>query len=103
MWDTEGRVRLDYRSLSRRYSLVDPAVGRQQSFPDLGQALAAMGTLRQLLPPLAAVLAQAREPALRFRMYLEIGALPPALRLPGYLDPAWRIDSGWTVALPPFR
>ena len=95
LWETSGGLRMSYRAMSRRFALVDLPDGKDRSYPDRPRVMAGLSRFRRPLPPLDAVLEDAEEPVLRFRIRLDIGALPPALRLPSYLDDAWRLDSGW--------
>lgn len=95
LWSTDGRLRLSYRSLSRHYSLNDVNRDRETSYPRLEAMLADIQRLDLEFPPLDPVVAGKDDVVLRFRIRLDIGALPPPLRLPGYLSREWRLDSGW--------
>ncbi len=100
LWDprvwsmSEGR-QLSYRSLSRRYTVSVGGVHTATSFPDVERAVAALSRLERVVALPRALLDQTARPRLRFRTRLDIAALPPPLRLPSYLSPAWRLDSGW--------
>lgn len=95
LWSAEGSFRLSYRSLSRRYTIVQTDTGVERSFPDLDSALGDLRAVRLRLPPLDRVLTAGGRTRLQFRYHLDIAALPPSLRLPAYLSRAWRLDSGW--------
>ncbi|MEM9300921.1 MAG: DUF4390 domain-containing protein [Pseudomonadota bacterium] len=95
LWEASGTLRVDYRALSKRYSITAGDTDDTQSYPNRRRMLESLGAFTQRFPPLATVLSAGQRPMLRFRLRLEIGELPPALRLPSYLDPDWRLDSGW--------
>lgn len=95
VWSTRGARQLSYRSLSRRYTVSAGGAHTATSFPDVDQAVAALSRLERVVPLPRALLDDLTRPRLRFRTRLDIAALPPPLRLPSYLSPAWRLDSGW--------
>ncbi|MDX1569914.1 MAG: DUF4390 domain-containing protein [Xanthomonadales bacterium] len=98
LWSADGRLQLSYRSLSRRYTVVDPDSGEERTFSSLMRALAYLQDLDLPLPPLTTVIDSGQDVRLRYRFRLDIGALPPPLRLPAYLSDDWRLDSGWVEA-----
>ena len=95
LWATEGRLRLSYRALSRYYSMSEVERDTDKNYPNLAAMLQELRTLALELPPLEPVTSEGEDVASRFRIRLEVGALPPPLRLPAYLSDQWRLDSGW--------
>ena len=92
-WAADGRWRLSYRPLSRHYSLREGDSDRLRNYPALTPLLADLARVRV---PVSVEFSRPLIP--RYRVRLEIGSLPPPLRLPGYLSEAWRLDSGWVEA-----
>ena len=97
LWSAEGQIQLSYRSLSRRYTVVDLNSGEERTFSRLRRALAHLQALTLPLPPLGSVIDAGDAVRLVYRFRLDIGALPPPLRLPAYLSDDWKLDSGWIV------
>ncbi|HTT08823.1 MAG TPA: DUF4390 domain-containing protein [Gammaproteobacteria bacterium] len=91
--DSRHFLRLEYHVLSRSYLVSDLTIKTRQSFPQLQEALDALGTIhnmavveRNLLDPNASYQA-------RLSARLEIESLPAPLRPAAYFQSAWRIKS----------
>ncbi|MEM9530816.1 MAG: DUF4390 domain-containing protein [Pseudomonadota bacterium] len=93
-WSESSERQVSYRSLARRYTLVEAATGAATSYPSLTDALAELNRVEVKLPP-----AQG-ESYLRLRARLVLSRLPPALRLPSFLSDQWKVDSGWVRVEP---
>lgn len=99
----QRRIELRYFPLSRRYQLREPArdgdADDVRSFPTPAYLVAALGSLRLGLPATFAALPAATP--LRVSAHIDPAALPGALRLPAFFEPAWRLDAkdhAWTAA-----
>ncbi len=96
LWDKvlaefTGRRRLIYRAFTKQYVVEDLPADKRTVFPTLADALD--GLSRFALPTLVGD--QPTSPARRFRIWLDIGELPPPLRLPAHLSAQWQLDSDW--------
>lgn len=93
-WSESSERQVSYRSLARRYTLVEAATGVATSYPSLTDALAELNRVEVALPPTQG------ETYLRLRARLVLSRLPPALRLPSFLSDQWKVDSGWVRVEP---
>ena len=85
-------LNLSYHSLSRRYLLT--GLDEPRNFASLASLLAAVGrtsTLVAITPPEN----QGANSTWRIRARLDRSGLPPPLRLPAWVSPAWRVQSDW--------
>lgn len=98
----EQRFQLAYHALSEQYVLRNLNSGALYTYPSLGQALDAMGTINDF-PLLDAKLVEPdQQYQVELRSRLEIESLPAPLRPIAYLTPAWRLSSDWyTCSLKP--
>ena len=98
LWDpvaADGRhwFRLEYHALSRSYLVSNLTTKTRQSFPQLQEALDALGTVHNM-----AVVERNRVDAnahyqARLSARLDIESLPAPLRPAAYFQSAWRIKS----------
>ncbi len=89
------RFRLSYHALPRRFRVVSESLGQQQNFAELGNALVAMGQIRDV-PLLSAAEISAEDSYIaQMKVSLDIEALPLPLRSVAYVIPQWYISSGW--------
>ncbi len=89
-------LQLRYHALSRQYVVRGPDSKSLRRFRQLADLLdAAEGPFFIALPNQP--LSTSRYASVR--AWLDIPALPPPLRLPAYVSPAWRLDSGWLDAM----
>lgn len=94
-WLDSGSLNVSYRSFTQWYTLSQQPSNQTKDYPDLErtrQALETMSLLVHIPPELMTTDSPYR---FRFRIYLDINQLPPPLRLPAYVNSAWRLDSGW--------
>lgn len=85
-------LRLSYHSLSGRYLLS--GLDEPRNFTTLDSLLTAIGRTSAVIgvtPPQT----PAGESFWRLRARLDRTELPPPLRLPAWLSPAWRVNSPW--------
>ncbi|MGA9422590.1 MAG: DUF4390 domain-containing protein [Rhodanobacteraceae bacterium] len=93
------RVVLRYYPLSQRYQLQVPQQsGGSRSFAVSAYLIDALASLRLDLPAAFATLP--RDTRLQVAIGLDRAALPGALRLPAWFEPAWRLstDYAWSNA-----
>lgn len=88
----QGQLQIDYRSFTQWYTLSGTTARTPMALPDLPHAESAMGRVRL---PLESLEPPPDARGLRVRIALDVGALPPTLRLPAYLSADWHQDSGW--------
>ena len=94
-WLENGSLSVSYRSFTRWYTLSQQPSKQNKDYPDLErtrQALESISLPVQIPPELMDPESPYR---FRFRIFLDINRLPPPLRLPAYMNSAWRLDSGW--------
>lgn len=93
------QVEMRYFPLSRRYQLRDSVTGNVRSFSASGYLTDALAALHLPLPATFAHLPSGTR--LQLAVALDHSALPGALRLPAFLEPAWRLKARefeWIVA-----
>jgi hypothetical protein len=99
--DWELRWRIQFHALSGQYlvSGLHPDLYDIESFATLSEALAYLGTLKDVALPLTAKkqIGEAADYSLHLRVQLDIEALPSPLRPMAYTTPAWHLNSGWTL------
>lgn len=90
-----ARYRLHKHTLSGRYLITRLDTGRVRSFEDPDSLATGLGEVNGLPVVAANLLPEGHRYRLRVRTYLEIDALPSPLKPLAYIDPSWRLDSGW--------
>jgi hypothetical protein len=93
------QIEMRYFPLSRRYQLRDSMTGNVRSFSASGYLTDALAALHLPLPTNFAHLPIGTR--LKLAVALDHSALPGALRLPAFLEPAWRLKAPefeWIVA-----
>jgi len=90
------RYTLHYSTLSEQYTVKYLNLeGVEKIFPNLESALKTLGTVRKL-PLIDKSLVKSDETYwVRLRNYLDIEALPTALRLVAYFSGEWRLSADW--------
>jgi len=90
------RYTLEYSTLSEQYIVKYLNLeGLEENFPNLESALEALGEVRKL-PLIDKSLIKSNETYwVRLRNYLDIEALPTALRLVAYFSGEWRLSADW--------
>jgi len=90
------RYTLQYSTLSEQYMIKHLNLdGVEEIFPTLESALEILGQVRQL-PLIDKSLVKSDEIYwVRLRNYLDIEALPTALRLVAYFSGEWRLSADW--------
>jgi len=90
------RYTLQYSTLNEQYTIKYLNLeGVEEIFPDLESALETLGELRKL-PLIDKSLIKSDEVYwVRLRNYLDIEALPTALRLVAYFSAEWRLSADW--------
>lgn len=98
----EQRYQLTYHAFSEQYLVRNLNSDALYTYPTLGMAIDALGTVRGL-PLLDAKFIQPdNEYQVELRSSLDIEALPAPLRPIAYITPAWRLSSDWhTCSLKP--
>ena len=99
-WDaqvttTKRRFLLARHALADGYTLTGPDAEHQQTFKDVGAALAALGDVQGFVADDAISEQPAKQYRGRLRLRLDIEALPAPLRPIAYISPGWRLSSGW--------
>ncbi len=88
--------RLEYHALSRSYLVKDVNRGTQGNYNRLHDALAAVGTIENMLVS-SMPLDSGRKYYVRLRGSLDIEALPTPVRLLAYVSSGWDMDSEWST------
>lgn len=90
------RYTLEYSTLSEQYIVKYLNLdGLEEVFPNLESALETLGEVRKL-PLIDSSLIKSDETYwVRLRNYLDIEALPTALRLLAYFSAEWRLSADW--------
>ena len=99
LWDTVESEhvqtrRLEFHALSRSYLVKDVDRGTQGNYSRLEDALAAVGTIDNMLVS-SMPLGSERNYYVRLRGSLDIEALPTPVRLLAYVSSGWDMDSEW--------
>ena len=90
------RYTLQYLALSEQYTLKYLNLqGLEEMFPSLESALEALGQLRKFPLIDKALVKPDKVYWVRLRNYLDIEALPTALRLVAYFSGEWRLSADW--------
>ncbi len=95
LMERSGYFEVAYRSLSQRFTISAIPSGNidsVDSIPLLTDTLDHFQTPLTLPDNLSK---DASDLYISARFYLDINSLPPPLKLPSYLSPAWHMDSGW--------
>ena len=91
----ELRYRIETNVLTNRYRIRTLGDGGTRNFRALEEMVETLGRLRSI-PVIARSRISADAPhTARIRARLDIEALPSPLRPIAYLNPQWRLDSGW--------
>lgn len=98
-WDTVESEhvqtrRLEFHALSRSYLVKDVDRGTQGNYSRLHDALAAVGTIDNMLVS-SKPLGPGHNYYVRLRGSLDIEALPTPVRLLAYVSSGWDMDSEW--------
>jgi hypothetical protein len=96
--ERDGYLEIGYRSVTRWYTLEGLNPNNPIALPDIEEAERVLG---QMKLPLTDLDWPTPVRMARFRIELDVGNLPPPLRLPAYLSEQWRRDSGWYHWQPP--
>lgn len=97
VWIAEIRYELRYHALSQQYILDALDTDTQRHFPTLGNALFALGKIRDFnLPP--EHLDELENISLQLRSELDIYALPTPMRPGALLSDKWQLTSPWVTA-----
>jgi hypothetical protein len=88
---------LRYHALSQQYAIKNRNTSIQTAYPDLSSALDSLGHLDNwpLFDQKTLELDEDAVYRARVRTYLDIDALPLALRAAAYISPRWRTSSDW--------
>lgn len=89
------RYSLRFHALTRQYLVQNMNTGIQKSYHNLVSALDALRTLRNLPVLDAGILQQGVQYDARLRVYLDIDALPVALKVRAYTKKGWSVSSEW--------
>lgn len=89
------RRELSWHAVSERYVLRDPVLGGQQVFTELGQALAAAGTVTDWPVVVEPQLAADASYEISVRAGVRRGRLPDALRALIFWSDSWNRSSEW--------
>ncbi len=95
--DSRHWLRLEYHALSRSYLVSNLTIKTRHSFPQLREALEALGTIRDMAVVERKLLDADTPYQARLSARLDIESLPAPLRPAAYFESAWRIKS------PPYR
>ena len=91
----EAQRRVRFHPLTNQYLVEDLNAGATRTFRSLGEALKALGRVRDF-PLIDSYLLQRGERyTLQLRAYLAIKALPTPLQVLAYLNPVWHLSSEW--------
>ena len=97
LWSTEIRYELRYHALSEQYILQDIDTGQQRHFPELQDALHALGKIQNLtLPPKH--LTDTNHLILLLRSGIDLYSLPTPMRPGALISSKWQLTSPWTPA-----
>lgn len=91
----EQRYRLSYHAFSEQYLVRNLNSGALYTFPTLGLAVSALGTLNGLPLLDTKFIEPDNQYEVELRTSLDIEALPAPLRPIAYITPAWRLSSDW--------
>ena len=91
--DSRHWLRLEYHALSRSYLVSNLTIKTRQSFPQLQEALEALGTIRNMAVVERQLLDANAHYEARLNARLDIESLPAPLRPAAYFESAWRIKS----------
>lgn len=93
----EQRFQLYYHALADQYLLRNLNSGAVYTYPTLGTAVAALGTIRDLPLLDEKFIEKGERYEVELRARLDIESLPSPLRPVAYLTPAWRLASDWSA------
>ncbi|HHJ20190.1 MAG TPA: DUF4390 domain-containing protein [Gammaproteobacteria bacterium] len=89
------RYSLRFHALTRQYLVQNMNTGIQKSYHNLVSALDALRVLRNLPALDAGILQQGVQYDTQLRVYLDIDALPVALKVRAYTKKGWNVSSKW--------
>jgi hypothetical protein len=100
VWDEdlaslEQRHQLRHHALSQQYVVKNLNTGVQQAYPNLAEAKAALGQIRDFPMLDQRLLKPGEHYRARLRVRLDIESLPAPLRPLAYLFRGWRLTSDW--------
>ncbi len=88
-------IRVQRHALADRYLVTDLVRDQRHVFNSVGEALNAVGTLRDIPLGRPAELPMPGAYIARLRARLDIESLPAPLRPIAYISPSWRLGSDW--------
>ncbi len=91
----EQRYQLSYHAFSEQYIVRNLNSGALYTFPTLGLAVNALGTLNGLPLLDTKFVEPDHDYEVQLRTSLDIEALPAPLRPIAYITPGWRLSSDW--------
>jgi len=92
---TETRFQLHKHTLSGRFLLTNMETGRTRNFDTIDELVENFGRLRDYPMVAQTLVPLGHRYRLRLRVSLDIESLPAVLRPLAYLNPGWRVNSGW--------
>ena len=95
--DTHLRFSIRFHALAETYQVLDHARDLQHNFVTRDAALSALGELNELPVVDEVVLDAQGIYQIRLKTSLDIEALPLPLRPLAYVQPAWKLSSGWSL------
>lgn len=100
MWKTplmeqDGYFEVAYRSLSQRFTISAIPSGEIDSVDSIALLTETLDEFQARLRLPETLGSDRSGIQISARFFLDINSLPPPLKLPSYLSPAWHMDSGW--------
>ena len=95
--DTHLRSSIRFHALAETYQVLDHTRNLQHNFVTRDAALSALGEINELSVVDAVQLNAEGIYQIRLKTSLDIEALPLPLRPLAYLQPAWKLSSGWSL------
>lgn len=100
LWQSKLRYELRFHALSEQYVIISLDTSHQQNFPNLKDALTALGQINDLTVP-PQYTDDVEDIILRIRSGLDLNALPTPMRPGALISSKWQLTSPWVQAVWP--